>query len=38
MQQQISSLQGTFKVIKAQGATLTDNEIKARVLASNKQF
>ena len=33
-----ASLQGTFKVIKAQGATLTDNEIKARVLASINNF
>ena len=28
------TLQGTFKVVKAQGATITDNEIKARVLSA----
>ena len=33
-----STLQGKFKVIKAQGATLTDNEIKARVLSAISTF
>jgi hypothetical protein len=33
-----STLQGKFKVIKAQGATLTDNEIKARVLSAIGTF
>ena len=32
------TLQGTFKVVKAQGATITDNEIKARVLSAIKTF
>ena len=32
------SLQGTFKVVKAQGATITDNEIKARVLSAINTF
>ena len=32
------SLQGKFKIIKSQGATITDNEIKARVLASINSF
>ena len=33
-----STLQGTFKIIKSVGATITDNEIKARVLSSVKSF
>ena len=33
-----STLQGTFKIIKSQGATITDNEIKARVLSSITTF
>ena len=37
-QQQIFLLQGTFKVVKAQGATITDNEIKARVLSAINTF
>jgi len=32
------TLQGTFKIIKSAGATITDNEIKARVLASINTF
>ena len=33
-----STLQGTFKIIKSQGATITDNEIKSRVLSSITTF
>ena len=33
-----ATLQGKFKVIKAQGATMTDNEIKARVLSAIGTF
>ena len=33
-----STLQGTFKVIKSAGATITDNEIKSRVLSSIRSF
>lgn len=33
-----ATLQGKFKVIKAQGATLTDNEIKSRVLTAIGTF
>lgn len=33
-----STLQGTFKIIKSAGATITDNEIKARVLTAVKSF
>jgi hypothetical protein len=32
------SLQGKFKIIKSAGATITDNEIKARVLSSINSF
>ena len=32
------SLQGKFKIIKSAGATITDNEIKARVLSSINDF
>ena len=32
------TLQGTFKVVKAAGATITDNEIKARVLSAINTF
>jgi len=33
-----ATLQGTFKVIKSPGATITDNEIKARVLSTIDSF
>ena len=33
-----STLQGTFKVIKSTGATITDNEIKSRVLSAIDTF
>lgn len=33
-----STLRGTFKVIKSAGATITDNEIKSRVLSAIKLF
>ena len=33
-----SSLQGTFKIIKSAGATITDNEIKSRTLSAIQTF
>ena len=33
-----ATLQGTFKIIKSTGATITDNEIKSRVLAAINTF
>jgi len=33
-----ATLQGTFKIIKSAGATITDNEIKSRVLAAINTF
>ncbi len=33
-----TSLQGKFKIIKSPGATITDNEIKSRVLSSINSF